>query len=241
VENTRDKYLTVLTFTYAHEAAIVRGRLEAEGIESTLQDELTAQVYPFYSNAIGGVKLMVRESDLPKTMEILLEGGYIKKSELEQPKFDSWLETILAKYDTLNKRALSIVIVSIIVAVLLITFIISYATKPSTDEQLINNTWCVGYVIYNETIFIPHTIDVLQLSETGRCIETINFRENGTAIIPGLDSRSVVVSWQLNDNFIHLFNADTLGDVYNGDYKIEISNTELVLKSANTTISSRAE
>jgi len=75
VEN--ETFITVLTFTYAHEVAIVRGRLEAEGITCFVQDELTLQINPLYSNAIGGVKLQVRESDLNQTIEILKETGYI--------------------------------------------------------------------------------------------------------------------------------------------------------------------
>ena len=66
-----DKLITVLTVTYPHELAIIRGRLESEGIECFVQDELTVQVNPFYSNAIGGIKLQVRESNYDKAVEIL--------------------------------------------------------------------------------------------------------------------------------------------------------------------------
>ena len=34
-----NKFITVLTFTYAHEVAIIRGRLEAEGITCFTKDE----------------------------------------------------------------------------------------------------------------------------------------------------------------------------------------------------------
>jgi hypothetical protein len=73
-----EKLITILTFEFAHEAPIVKGKLESEGIPCFLKDELTAQVAPFYSNAIGGVKLQVIESDVPQAIEILKEGGYIK-------------------------------------------------------------------------------------------------------------------------------------------------------------------
>jgi len=73
-----EKFITVLTVSYAHEVAIIQGRLESEGITCFVQDELTVQVNPFYSNAIGGVKLQVLSSDLNRAVEILKEGGYIK-------------------------------------------------------------------------------------------------------------------------------------------------------------------
>jgi hypothetical protein len=76
-----DNFVTIKTFTYPHEVAIIRGRLEAEGIECATQDEMMAQVNPFYSNAIGGVKLQVRERDLPKAIEILEEAGYLKEAD----------------------------------------------------------------------------------------------------------------------------------------------------------------
>ena len=66
-----DKLITVLTVTYPHEFVVIRGRLESEGIECFVQDELIVQVNPFYSNALGGIKLQVRESDYSQAVEII--------------------------------------------------------------------------------------------------------------------------------------------------------------------------
>ena len=87
-----EKNITVLTFTFPHEVAIVRGRLEAEGISCFVKDELTVQIHPFYSNAIGGVKLQVRESDLTQAIEILKETGYIYEEELSSSQEPSYLK-----------------------------------------------------------------------------------------------------------------------------------------------------
>jgi hypothetical protein len=80
-----ERFITVLTVTFPNEVAIIRGRLEAEGIFCFVKDELTVQVNPFYSNAIGGVKLQVLESDLNRAIEILKETGYIKDNDLQFP------------------------------------------------------------------------------------------------------------------------------------------------------------
>jgi len=72
-----EKIITIHNFNYANEAMIVRGRLESEGIPCFIQNELISQVAPFYSNAFGGVKLQVNESDVPQALEILKEAGYI--------------------------------------------------------------------------------------------------------------------------------------------------------------------
>jgi len=68
---------TILTFTYPHEAHMAKAYLESNGIEVFIRDEMMAQVYSFYSNAIGGVKLQVRESDVEAGLKLLETGGYI--------------------------------------------------------------------------------------------------------------------------------------------------------------------
>lgn len=64
-------FKTLATFQYPHEAAIVQGRLQALGLECFLKDELTVQAYHFLSNAIGGVKLQVKESDFERAKQLL--------------------------------------------------------------------------------------------------------------------------------------------------------------------------
>jgi hypothetical protein len=72
-----DKFITVLTFTQPSELYVIRARLESEGIESLVLNELSSQLRPFFSDAVGGIKLQVKEVDLDKTVEILKEAGYI--------------------------------------------------------------------------------------------------------------------------------------------------------------------
>ncbi len=67
----------IMTFTYPHEAHLVQGYLESEGITTMIKDELTAQVNNFYSNAIGGVKILVRETDYNSGLDLLQKGGFI--------------------------------------------------------------------------------------------------------------------------------------------------------------------
>ena len=73
--------VTIWSFPYQHQMLIIRGRLEAEGIETFVQDELTIQIDPLYSNALGGIKLMVQQQDAERANEILAESGYVRKEE----------------------------------------------------------------------------------------------------------------------------------------------------------------
>lgn len=69
-----DELITIKTFTYAHEASIAESLLRAEGIFCFLKDALTIQANPFYSNALGGVKLQVHPQDVDSATRILREG-----------------------------------------------------------------------------------------------------------------------------------------------------------------------
>ena len=90
--------VTIWSFSYQHQMLTVRAQMEAEGIETFTGDELTIQIDPLYSNAIGGIKLMVHEQDVPRATEILAESGYVKKDER---KTEQLLQKLLRYIDDL--------------------------------------------------------------------------------------------------------------------------------------------
>ncbi|MBJ7882291.1 DUF2007 domain-containing protein [Gelidibacter salicanalis] len=64
-------FSTVAVFQYSSEAQIIKGRLESDGIEVFLADNLTIDTDPLVSNAIGGVKLKVRSTQVVEAKQIL--------------------------------------------------------------------------------------------------------------------------------------------------------------------------
>ena len=58
-------------YQYASEAMIFKGKLESEGIEVYMKDNYIIEANPLYSNAMGGVKLYVKNEDLLSAQEIL--------------------------------------------------------------------------------------------------------------------------------------------------------------------------
>lgn len=66
-----DKFKTVRTFQYSYEAHLLKAKLESENIDVILFDDLTIDVDPLMSNAIGGVKLKVLESQEEKAKSII--------------------------------------------------------------------------------------------------------------------------------------------------------------------------
>ena len=66
-----ETFVTIARFQYSSEAQIVKGRLEADGIQTFLKDNITIDTDPLVSNAIGGIKLKVRSEDEKEAKEIL--------------------------------------------------------------------------------------------------------------------------------------------------------------------------
>ena len=66
-----------ISVTLPSEAHMIQGYLDSEGIVTILKDELITQVNNLYSNAVGGVKVMVRDEDYENAQQILINGGYI--------------------------------------------------------------------------------------------------------------------------------------------------------------------
>jgi tetratricopeptide (TPR) repeat protein len=77
--------VTLATYSHPLEAHIVKGRLESEGIWSFVADENMVVANWLYSNAVGGVKLQVREEDVENAQRILADGpGEIDWEEGEE-------------------------------------------------------------------------------------------------------------------------------------------------------------
>ncbi|WP_240345219.1 putative signal transducing protein [Flavobacterium sp. CLA17] len=66
-----EEFKLVRRYQYSSEAQIFSGKLESEGIEVYLRDSFTVDSSPFWSNAVGGVKLFVKTEDFEKANEIL--------------------------------------------------------------------------------------------------------------------------------------------------------------------------
>ncbi|OYQ34449.1 hypothetical protein CHU92_11900 [Flavobacterium cyanobacteriorum] len=58
-------------YQYTSEALIIKGKLQSEGIDVFMADNHTIDFDPLISNAIGGVKLFVRNVDAGKAKQIL--------------------------------------------------------------------------------------------------------------------------------------------------------------------------
>ena len=70
----------IASFTKVYEAYLARNQLTLEGIHSFVFDEYAIGVHPFYSNALGGVKVVVDDTDFEKAKDIIT--AYINSQKI---------------------------------------------------------------------------------------------------------------------------------------------------------------
>ena len=66
-----DQLVTIGSYSTAYEASLVRGELEAFDIDATLADENAISINWLWSNALGGVKVQVPESEVEAALGVL--------------------------------------------------------------------------------------------------------------------------------------------------------------------------
>ncbi len=92
-----ENWITVATFTYPTEVALIKSYLEAEGIEFNMKDELAIQADNFMSNAIGGVKLQVTSEDLERVKQIVIEFGFTPDQDFVPSPFWTKFDEVTSK------------------------------------------------------------------------------------------------------------------------------------------------
>lgn len=64
-------FIPLTTFTFPHEYAVLKLLLDQEEINYFFENETMIGVFPFYSNALGGITLKVHKEDFERAKEIL--------------------------------------------------------------------------------------------------------------------------------------------------------------------------
>ena len=78
-----DKVVEIARFQHPEEAQMLLSLLQSEGIDCYLRNELTTQIMPWVD--MGGVRVELLESNVPRALEIMEEHGYEIPGEEEQP------------------------------------------------------------------------------------------------------------------------------------------------------------
>ena len=76
-------------FTNYVDAHILSGRLQEEGIECWLKDENTVTIFPIWTSAVGGIKLMVAEDQFEQATDLLNKYYSEKRKNFTCPRCGS--------------------------------------------------------------------------------------------------------------------------------------------------------
>lgn len=66
-----EEFKTIAIFNYTFEIVVLKHRLEQEEIQYYFENETMSSIAPFYSNALGGIKLKIHPTNFEKVQEIL--------------------------------------------------------------------------------------------------------------------------------------------------------------------------
>jgi len=64
-------FVVVASFTSPHEYSVLHHMLDEEGIPHVFEHETMVNVTPFYSNALGGIRLKVHREDAEAAIAII--------------------------------------------------------------------------------------------------------------------------------------------------------------------------
>lgn len=248
-----ENWIEIISFTLPQDAYLVKGRLESEGIDITLKDELTTQVYNFYSNAIGGVKLLVQEKDYDRAYKILVENKYIQVEEKKINKFLKNFDRLTSNLPFIGKSILELrLLITVTVFLIIIIVPIALLSLPSTSEKLTNNIWCTESIYLDGKKIKLNPYGIHFITRFNSCSESIEFRKNGEIIISGVGSYPILNNWELiNDSIIirqNNLHTDTTTDkiivnewnsIFAGKYKLDISGNYIKMKSSRIIIIGR--
>ena len=66
-----EEFKTIAIFNYTHEIVVLKHILEQEEIQYYFENETMSSIAPFYSNALGGIKLKIHPNNFERVHDIL--------------------------------------------------------------------------------------------------------------------------------------------------------------------------
>jgi len=82
----RMDFVILQSFNNYMDAHLLVAKLESEDIECWLQDENTVTINPIWTNAVGGIKLLVTKQDFGRAYEIFRGAENNRKQAVKCPK-----------------------------------------------------------------------------------------------------------------------------------------------------------
>lgn len=225
-----EKWIVVYTAVHASEVSVLQAFLSLHDIDCRLRDEHTIQAQPFYSTAIGGVKVEVPPEQADRAFALLHEAGY---SAVHPGSEDP--EAAHDRAKQAEARLQRGVRMTAIIAVMVIVLAFIFFFKKETPD-LTGQRWCVSLVEWKGKYYAPETFhDGISIYILG-CEETLRFHADGTISLPGFQSPTVNAFWKYTNDGVEIYEASDFASVYEGEYAIDCRGGSLKLISDNTVI-----
>lgn len=96
-------FVVVAKYSFPHEANIAKMHLEGAGISAFIADEHTVNMQWLYSDAMGGVRLFVSESDVEMALEVLNNDEPIEYDDAFASQFEE-LEELIPENKTVTQK-----------------------------------------------------------------------------------------------------------------------------------------
>ncbi|MBI3511954.1 MAG: DUF2007 domain-containing protein [Bacteroidetes bacterium] len=226
------EFVTIATFTLPHEASILAARLEDEGIETYLRDELTVQQNNFYSHALGGVKLQVRENDVENALKIMQGSGYIGEHAAKEISDSAAINSIDEKKQKKIKR----IFIFVFVLTAILTIIAYISSRPTMEELLTRKSWNIEEITFDSVKVHAATRTISIAWKNHKSEGTLIFFRNGEVSLPGVGGSSENGQWIVDEDRILIHGLGQMKKIFEGIYSIKIDGNELVLRSRHTVI-----
>ncbi|MFO0360786.1 MAG: hypothetical protein ACK500_03095 [Flavobacteriales bacterium] len=227
-----EQWVVVYIASRVSEVHVMQAILAQHGIENRLRDENLIQAQPFYSNAVGGVKVEVRLEDAEQAVAILRNGGYTP-----EPISEDDPEAARARLVQADKRFWRRIKIvgGIAVVCIIVAFILTFP-EERVDPRF--KVWCVRSVQSLGVHSRPDTKSAEGITiELHGCEESVYFNDDGTVTLPGFDSPAVNAFWQFTETGIEIYGASDYTGRYNDVYDLEQKGASLRLISDRTIIS----
>jgi hypothetical protein len=165
-----------------------------EGIDASIPDEYTTDVAPFYSQAIGGIRVLVAAQDFDQAHSILTENGYLKAESTRENKVLNWINKKTLKLPIIKHWRSEVRIFSFVIVVLaLIITPIVFLSQPTFKEQIISQNWCLTKATFKgEDLRVISSQFRITLNT---CEHLVNFYTSGKFDIPKFEGAAPIVSW----------------------------------------------
>ena len=129
------RWITLLTFKHSAQAHLIKTKLESEGIEVFLKNELITQLAPHHTEPGGSIKLQVLEKDAEAAVRMLKESGYIneEKRGFRKSALIKGVDLFTSQIPVLRDKPLQLrLIFAMAVLLVLVTLVVALVTLPGS-------------------------------------------------------------------------------------------------------------